>query len=185
MCGRRPSRLVAAVFAGSLVVPSFAVAQSRADNPAFTEAKDLYKRGHTEEALQKFREILAAQPSPEDALAMWDNAGHDVFMPMLLTPGEQSTISRRFAELAKVGRKEKAGNAETIKPLVEQLNTNDYRKQRDAIEKLIADHGPYSVEHLYEGLGNQENLELRVNTVYALYRLGEDATLPLIQVLKS
>lgn len=185
MSGRRPSWLAAALMLSSLAVAAApAVAQSAA-NPAFEQAADLYRRGRTEESLQKFREVLAASPSPADALAMWDSAGQDVLMRMLLAPGEQSTIARRFADLAKVGRKQKSADAEAIKALVNQVVTGDYRAQRDAIDKLIANHGAYAVEFLYPTLGDPDNLAARVNVIYALFRLGEDAVLPLIQVLKS
>jgi HEAT repeat protein len=156
-----------------------------ADNQAFDEAADLYKRGRVDEALVKFREVLASNPSNEDALAMWDRASHDVFLPMLVREGEASTIARRFAELAKVSRKERSANPDAIKALVQQALNGDYRTQRDATNKLVADHGSYAVEYLYEYVGDREHVDQRVNAIMVLNQLGSDAVLPLIQVLKS
>lgn len=184
MSGPRPMLLGCILLVQALLgLPTTFAADT--NGAAFDEAQDLFKRGRIEESLQKFREVLAANPSNEDALAMWDRAGRDVFVPMLLREGEASTIARRFAELAKVSRKEKAGNADAIKALVEQVITGDYRAQRDAMNKLIADHGGYAVEYLYPYLADQDHLEARVNAIMALTKLGGDAVLPLIQVLKS
>lgn len=150
----------------------------------FDEGVNLFKRGKMEEALQVFQNVLANNPSHEMAFEFWNKAGHKIFLQMLLEKGEYEPVAKRFIELARVGRKAKEEDSAQIQALVEKITTGDQTERTEALLKLAADHGEYAVEHMYKELGS-DDLEVRVNVMTSLVRLGEEATLPLVAVLNA
>ncbi|MEW6742865.1 MAG: HEAT repeat domain-containing protein [Planctomycetota bacterium] len=155
---------------------------AQAQEETFAEALDLFQRGHADEARQKFEDVLAQNPSHEQALAMYRMASEQVWLQMLLESDPYEAIAKRFGELARLGRKGKAADAERIRELVGQIASDDYAAMRQAKLTLMADHGPYAVTGMWTYLGD-ENATVRVNMMLALTDLGSDAVLPLVQVL--
>jgi len=150
----------------------------------FNEGKEAFDKGQYDEALQKFQQVLAENPSNEMAFKFWEDAGHKIFLEMLIREGEYETVARRFIEMARVGRKVKEDDSTRITELVGKLTGGDYRERNDALQELYSNHGEFTVEYLYTELGT-DNIETRVNAINALCRLGEEVTLPVVKVLSS
>jgi HEAT repeat protein len=150
----------------------------------FQDGVNLYNRGQLDDALKTFQAILAENPSHELAFKFWNKAGHQVFLQMLLERGEFENVAKRFIELAGTGRKEKQEDAERIQELVSQVVGGDQRERTEALMALMADHGEFSVEHMYNELAS-DDLEARINVMTGLVRIGEEGVLPLIEVLHA
>lgn len=171
-------------FGGTLLLSTSASAQESDVDALFAEGVKLYNRGRTDEALNIFKQVLAANPSNEEALRFLEEAGNKVFLQMLVAHGEYETVAKRFIELARIGRKEKEEDGSRIKELVAQVVSGDPKARADALLKLSADHGEFAVEYMYPELAN-EDLDARVNVITGLVNMGEEAVLPLVQVLHS
>lgn len=165
-----------------LAVP--AMAQDEELSDLFKQGTEAFYKGQYDEALQIFQAILAENPSNELAFQFWEEAGHKVFLDMLIKEGDYETVARRFIDLARVGRKEKQEDQGRIAELASQVVSGDHRQRREALLELEANHGEYAVPALYPELGNDE-VEARVNAVTALFRMGQEVALPLIQVLAA
>jgi len=163
---------------------SSASAQDEDLTALFEQGKDAFNRGEYDAALQAFQALLAENPSDETVFYFWEEAGHKIFLDMLIREGEFETVARRFIEKARVGRKAKQEDGSRIAELTEMIVSGDHRQRREALLEIESNHGEYAVEYLYKELAN-EDTEARVNVIAALSRLGEEATLPLIQVLNS
>jgi HEAT repeat protein len=160
----------------------FASAQDDELKALFDQGKTAFYKAEYNDALQAFQAILAENPSDELAFYFWEEAGHKIFLEMLIKEGEFETVARRFIEKATVGRKMKQSDGARIQELADMIVSGDHRQRREALLELSANHGEYAVEYLYKELGNQD-VEARVNVIAALFRMGEEVTLPLIQVL--
>lgn len=161
-----------------------ALAQDDQLNELFNEGKAAFDKGQYDDALQKFQQILAENPSNEMAFHFWEDAGHKIFLEMLIREGEYETVARRFIELARVGRKEKQDDSTRITELAGMLTSGDYREKKNALQELFSNHGEFAVEYLYMELSN-ENVEARINVINGLSRMGEEVTLPVAKVLCS
>lgn len=161
-----------------------ASAQDEDMTALFEQGKDAFNRGEYDAALQAFQALLAENPSDETVFYFWEEAGHKIFLDMLIREGEFEKVARRFIEKARVGRKMKEDDGSRIAALTEMVVSGDHRQRREALLELESNHGEYAVEYLYKELGN-EDTEARVNVIAALSRLGEEATLPLVQVLNA
>jgi len=151
----------------------------------FKTGADLYFRNRPDEALKVFQEILAENPSNEDALRLYHQAGREVFTLMLVKGGEFEATAKRFLELATVARTEKSDDAAVIGELVEKALSGNYLDARDALYALSANHGEYGAAPFVAVLGDEENQEKRVRAITCLNHMAGDAVLPLIAALDS
>jgi CheY-like chemotaxis protein len=177
-----PAALTVAPVAAPAVSP-VAMAQDAGDR--FAEGAALYFRGRHDEALKVFQEILANNPSHEDALAYYHAAGKEVFTLMLVSGGEFESTAKRYLELATIARTEKADDAAAIDALVQKAMTGTYLDARDALYALSANHGEYGAAPFIAILGDEENQERRVQAITCLNHMAGDAVLPLIAALDS
>ncbi len=175
-----PRALLALLVLGSAAAPL----RAQAVEQKFRTGADLYFRGKVDEALKVFQEVLAENPSNEQALQLYGQAGKEVFALMLVKGGEFETTAKRFLELATIARKEKTDDAATISALVEKAMSGSYVDRRDAVYELSANHGEYGAAPFVAFLGDESN-EKRVNAVYCLTQLSGDAVLPLLAALNS
>ena len=182
MFGRaRMVRLALAAFVVT-VVASTAGAQNDA---TFSEAVDLFRRGQVEEARQKLEEILASNPSNNEALALYHSAEEEIWLRMLLSENDAlQAVVKRFGELARQGRKEKSGDDAAISEHVEAIVGGDFAARQRAMLALASNHGSHAVKGLWKHLGD-DSVETRVRSIVALQRLGSDALLPLVAVTKA
>jgi HEAT repeat protein len=181
-------------FAGSTrVVLALAIAVTSASSAwsqdavsdKFKQGADLYFRGKVEEALKVFQEVLAENPSNEQALKLYDQAGREVFALMLQKGGEFETTAKRFLELASVERKGKTDDKATIDALVEKALSGNYLERRDAIYELSANHGEYGAAPFVAHLGDEDDPDKRTNAMVVLVHMSGDSVLPLLAGLQS
>ena len=128
---------VRVVLALALGLMATAPAKAQSVDDKFKAGADLYFRGKVDEALKAFQEILAENPSNEDALRLYGQAGKELFALMLIKGGEFESTAKRFLELATVARTEKSDDADTINGLVETALTGDFLAARDALVNNI------------------------------------------------
>ena len=79
----------------------------------FNEGVTQLAQGNNEAALELFQEVLAKDPSHEDAYELWQSTSHDIWMKMLVLEGEYEIVAKRFMNLASMGRKERAIHSRT------------------------------------------------------------------------
>ncbi|MSR46454.1 MAG: hypothetical protein EXS13_05255 [Planctomycetes bacterium] len=176
---------VRAIVALTLVASSAVPATAQAADDKFTEGANLYFRGRADEALAVFQAILAENPSNEDALRYYHDAGKEVFTLMLIKGGEFEATAKRYLGLATIARTEKSDDAEAIAALVDKALTGNYLDARDALYALSADHGEYGAAPFIAVLGDEDNQERRVKAITCLTHMAGDAVLPLIAALDS
>ena len=178
--------LAAAVAA---VVSGMALAQ---DKTALQEAVNLLRLNKNDEALAKLREVIAADPSNEQALAMFKSVSQDEWYLLMTTAGEDGQtseiqkIAQSILERARIENKARSRDAATIQGLVDTATAggSDYPTRQGAINKLINDHGEFAVPALVEKLAGDDP-EGQVQAIATLQALRSAAVLPLIEVLKS
>ena len=161
------------------------VASGQSAEEKFKSGADLYFRGKVDEALKVFQDVLAENPSHDDALNLYNQCGRQVCALMLVKGGEFETTAKRFIELATIARSEKSDDATVIGGLVEKAMTGNYLDQRDALYALSANHGEYGAGPFVGMLGDEENSEKRVRAMVCLNHLSGDAVLPLLAGLQS
>lgn len=162
-----------------------APASGQSNDEKFRTGADLYFRGKVDEALAVFQEILAENPSNEDALGYYAAAGKEVFSLMLVKGGEFEATAKRFLQLATIARTEKTADPEAIAALVEQALGGNFIEARDAVYALSANHGEYGAAPFVALLGDEDNQERRVKAITCLNQMAGDSVLPLIAALDA
>ena len=156
------------------------------------DAGDLFQQGvrllelnKADEALAKFQEAVAANPSGEEAYKLWKDTKSRVWSAMMVQGDEFTKIAKHFLRLAQLERKRMSADADTIKALVADAISSDYNKRNAATVKLMSEHGEYAVPFLLDALGNADEDDQQTFAILALDRIGRPATLPLIAALGS
>ncbi len=170
--------------AAALVTTTLASAQ----NDAFAEGVKAYRLGELEQAKQKFEEVLAADPSHEDAFDLYRKTDAAVWQALLLEQdGGINQFARHMLELAKVGRSERSRDADAIAALVEQATDEaaDFQTRYQAVLKLRGDHAEFAVPALARVLGDADADKGQIAAQAALVEIGRDATPALIELLRS
>ena len=153
----------------------------------FQQAMEQYLIGTPEsrqDALEKFAQILADDPSHEDAYRMYAGVGRELFALMLQEGGEDAATALRFYEIARAGRKAKTDDESAIGELVDDVLGGNYVERRDALYALSANHGEYGAAPFISYLSD-DNEDRRVNAIFGLISMGGDAVLPLCAALAS
>jgi len=166
----------------ALVVGGVACAQD-----PFQEGVTLLRLGQKEEALAKFQEVIDADPSDEDALKIYRSVDGDVWVMLLSTDGGIREIAQKLVVRARLGKPERSRDEAAIDPLVAAACSREgsYESRRDAIQKLVENHGEFAVPALVKRLADADDAEGQVNAVYALRQIGKPAVLPLAVALRS
>ncbi len=176
-----PQSLLAAAVA--VVVGGSALAQTT----PLQEAVNLLRLNKQDEAVIKLREILAADPSNADALALYKSVSQDEWYLLMTTKGDVQQIAQSILDRAKVETKQRSRDEAAIAALVATATAadGDYGTRQAAINKLIADHGEFAVPALVARLGNSDDAEGQIQAISTLSQLRSVAVLPLIEALKS
>jgi CheY-like chemotaxis protein len=162
------------VFGGA----TFAWAQDSA-GASLKAGIELLNQGKTAEANAKFRAVLAADPSDQDAYALVKETDYQVFLKMLTAGGDSEQVAKRLLSLSSRVEVERTKDPAAIKALVGTAITSRELDERDAAcRKLAAAHGQYAVPELIGYLGSND-VDTRANAILALTRIGPDAVLPL------
>jgi CheY-like chemotaxis protein len=171
--------LVAAGFAFS------GTAQAADLGKTLEEGVSLLKRGKNADAAKKFREVLAADPSNDDAYNLVRSTDVKVFLEMLKAGGEAEQVAKRLHQLAHVAEQAKKRDQAAIDALVQgAINGADLGARTEAANKLAAHHGEYAVPALLGFLGSTDT-QTRANAILAIRRIGKDAVLPLAAALPT
>ncbi|HET6205062.1 MAG TPA: HEAT repeat domain-containing protein [Planctomycetota bacterium] len=150
----------------------------------FNEGVELLRRGKDEEALKKFQDVLAADPTQDAAYQLWKETDQELWLKLLVKGGEFEKIGRRLSDLASLGQKEHKDDPAAIAALVDQLKGNsDGRRQ--AVLKLASEHGAFAVPRLLQAAGNPDEPEFQVMAMHALIQLSGEAVLPLCEATRS
>jgi HEAT repeat protein len=144
-------------------------------------------KANKEKALLKFQEALKGDPSNEQALALYRSVDQDVWFMLLSEGGEIQKIAASILERAKMETKTRSRDAGKIDALVAEATSPDtkYDARRAATTRLIADHGEFAVPALVQKLGNADDANGQVASIFTLSELGHTAVLPLIEALKT
>ena len=151
----------------------------------FQQAVDAYRQGNDQEALKKLQEVIAKDPSREDALRLRDVAGWKFWADMMVKKGEHEVVAKHLLGLAQGGERAHMADAEKIRKLVGDLKSEDFTTRAEATRTILADHGDYAVPHMLDILGQAGDEDHRVAVIDCLTRMRSDAVLPLIEVLWS
>ena len=151
----------------------------------FMEAIDLYKRGRDAEALEKLKLVLAKDPSQTEAYVLRDKIAFSLWIDLMTKRGEHRAVINEFLKLASVGERDKRRDDEAVGKLLEQLRTGDYAAKRAAVIKIQRDHGDFAVPAIAKALATSSNDEYRSELLSLVTQMGPEATLALIQCLKS
>lgn len=177
-------------FIQSLLAAAVAVVVSGAvtAQEPLKEAVQLLRFGKQEEAKAKLREILTADPSNADALAMYQSVDQDEYLMLLSDKDDEvRKIAMTILDRAKVERRERSRDAAAIGELVGQALSpdSDFAARRAALNGLITKHGEFAVPALLAKLGDADDSPRQILAIYALTELHSAAVLPLIEALKS
>jgi CheY-like chemotaxis protein len=179
--GSRAPRKALSLVTTALVVFGGATL-SWADGAADEQLKagiSLLKQGKSKEADEKFRAVLAADPSNEQAYALVKDTDYRVFLEMLKAGGDAEQVAKRLLSMSNQVEIERSKDKEAIKALVDTaINEKDLDKREIAGRKLAANHGQYAVPELVGHLGSND-IDTRANAILALTKIGSDAVLPL------
>lgn len=151
----------------------------------FMEAIDLYKRGRDAEALEKLKLVLAKDPSQTEAYVLRDKIVFSLWIELMTKKGEHRAVINEFLKLAAVGERDKRKDDEAVGKLLEQLRTGDYAAKRAAVTKIQRDHGDFAVPTIAKALATSSNDDYRSELLSLVTQMGPEATLALIQCLKS
>ncbi len=169
----------------ALSAPGWAVAYGQDIQQTFEEGVSLLERGEDEAALQKFQEVLAADPSQEQAFALWQSTEHDIWLRILVKRGDYELFARRMMDLSRMGRLERREDADAIRGLIREIDGDDLVVSTSAVRTLSAQHGEFAVPYMLGALADPGNDDRRVRLMHALTKMDFDVVLPLVQALDT
>lgn len=177
---RAPRRALWLVSAALVVFGGSALAWADgAASDALNQGIELLKQGKTKDADAKFRAVLAADPSSQDAYSLVKDTDYKVFLEMLKAGGDAEQVAKRLLSLSNQVEVEQSKDPAAIKALVDTAINAKELDQRDAAARSLAGaHGQYAVPSLVAFLGSND-VDTRANAILALTRIGSDAVLPL------
>lgn len=157
-----------------------------AQDAQFRDGVKAFEEGRFEDAEKSFTEVLKANPSNEDALSFRDEAGYKFWVEVLARGGRLGTLARRLLKRAESGAKKDRQSEEKMREMLKtMLETESYIEQFAMVEKLVQQHGHYTVPLLVEILGDSKEADKRVRTISYLKRLGDEGILALLELLES
>jgi HEAT repeat protein len=151
----------------------------------FQQGVELLRRGKDAAALAKFSAVLAADPSHEQAYEFWKVTDHQIWLDLLVKGGQYELVAKRFMGLAELDRNERRDDKDTIRDLLDNVESDDVLVRRRALRELSANHGEYAVQYMMHGLGDQNDDDRRVKYMHALTEMSTDVVLPLAVALQT
>jgi HEAT repeat protein/DNA-binding response OmpR family regulator len=151
----------------------------------FRSGVDEFYEGRYEAAYESFNKCLALRPSYELALELRREAGFQFFIEALSQEGDLGFVLRKFLQIIEKKTLIKEPDEARIKQLLEEIKSDDYRKKYMAIENLLSEIGQYCVPYCVETLGDSRDDDYRVDIIVLLWRMEQDAVLPVIEILNS
>lgn len=151
----------------------------------FKEAVALLNAGKKPEALKKLQEVLAANPTNEQAYELWKTTDHQVWLDILTERGEFELIAKRLWSLAEMGKTARKNDAGAIQSTLEGVRSQDPLVSRKARNTLASEHGEFAVPFMLPTLEEQGNDDRRVLYMHTLTEMDRDVVIPLIEALGS
>lgn len=150
----------------------------QAQQSTLDEGMNAYRQGNYEVALEKFREIVAADPSHADAMAML-HSSEDALLELLVAGGEFETFAREILVAAREGGVEAMRDLDAANAAAEGCFADDFRTRQESIFALGQKFGPYGAVPLVNALGDQSE-DKRLNAIYALSHMGGTVFVPVM-----
>jgi len=169
--------------AALLVVVSSSPVCAQDPQTLVQEARDLYARGEDGQALAKLRQVLALDPSSDQAFDLLKVLEMREWIRIMIREGEHHAVVAELMKRARPAEKAKTADPEAIKALIARLDGDDWAERRKAMRELVVNHGEYVVPHLVPRL-DSEDPDRRAYAMEWLRQLGVQAVLPLIQALE-
>lgn len=165
-----------------------AVAAQDADvQEAFNRGVAALQRGDDEGALAAFEEVLALDPTNEDAYELWRTTENNdqLWLEMMTQGGQMELVAKRLLELAEVRRGELSRDMDEINAKVGGLGRANGVERRRLVAELVSQHGEFAVVPMLKQLGEQGNTETRVAFMVSLADMGPVAVPPLLAALRT
>lgn len=164
----------------ALALASVLTAPLAAQDPqaAFDAGMQAYRAGDFEAAIAKFREVVAMEPDNTTALAMMHDS-QDELLQLLMEGGEFETFAKEVLAAAGKASVEALRDPEAARAAAAGVFGEQYAARAKAIFELRTKFGPFAVPPLVAKLTSSSESE-RSHAIYALSRLGTEATVPLL-----
>ena len=138
------SRPLSLIFATILAIAPLAASATTIGGPddaqdTFSRGVDLLRRGHHEEALRAFQQVLAMDPGHEEAYELWKSTDHSIWIQLMVEGGEFELVAKAIMGLADMGRHERLNDRDAIKAQVRLLHSDDVIERRGGFNEA-ADH---------------------------------------------
>lgn len=181
MSARRFLVALASFLLVSLVLPNAASAQSAQE--LFDQGMRAYRDGDYETARTRFREVVRMEPNQQDAIELYFRS-QDSLIELMVEGGEFETFAKEILAKTSAAGKDALRDPEAAAEAAQRCLSGDFPSRQRAIFELGNAYGPFGVPPLVKVLaGNNE--DDRLHAIYALSRLGRDATAPLLTATYS
>jgi tetratricopeptide (TPR) repeat protein len=182
------SRRTLAFALAALAAPSLSFAAPVQDATSlFNEAKTLLAQGDNDAALAKLKQVLAADPSQEEAYQLWVDTDTQVWLDLMVQGGEYQAIAKRLQQRATFARQARRNDQDAVNALCDTIkNSGNAVERRQAIDTLAGNHGPFAVSRLARALrGDQANDDWRIRAMHTLQEMEVDVVPPLLEALST
>ena len=173
---------------------STSIARTSVTRNAVDEIQDLFNQGvellrrgpeHRAEALAKFQQVLAKDPSHQQAYELWKVTDHQIWLDILTEQGDFELFAKRMMGLVEMGRAERKNDGEAIKAALADLRSDQTMTFRKARNTLASEHGEYAVPYMLPTLQEPGSDDRRVLYMQTLTEMDRDVVIPLIEALDS
>ncbi|MCO5169662.1 MAG: HEAT repeat domain-containing protein [Planctomycetes bacterium] len=175
--------LAACALAAILLTPG--VARAQQPDQEFRNGVKAFEEGRFEEAEAHFRNVLKSQPSHEQALRYRDEAGYHFWVRVLAKGGRLATVAQRVLKAAEEAAVRERQDQGKLRQDMAGLWSDDFMTEVETTERLVALYGHYVVPELVSVLSDRREEDRRVRALSLLKRLGDEATLAVIELLES
>lgn len=150
----------------------------------FREGADLFEMGRLEEARARLREVLALDPTAEEANRLVQEIGEKLMIRWMTEPA-MGREPRVIYDLYRLHAGRMKRKPSYIKGLVATATDPLQHpvKRWEAIEKL-REVGQFAIPFLVEALGDERDHEVRTLARIVATKMGSSAVLPVIELLK-
>jgi tetratricopeptide (TPR) repeat protein len=150
----------------------------------FREGVDLFEMGKYEKARTKLGEVLSLDPKAEEAWKYVKMAGDKILIQMMTEP-DMGREPRVLYELYRLHESRLKRRPDHIKRLVEiALDTRQHPRKRWDATLRLNDVGQFVIPFIIEALGNTRDSEVRMLARVTATKMGSQATLPVIELLR-
>ena len=163
------------------------VAPARAQDAdsEFRNGVAAFEEGRFEDAEKHFRAVLQSRPSHAQALRYRDEAGYHFWVQVLARGGRLGTVAKRMLAAAEEEAIRQRQDPEKLRADLKNLWSDNFMDEIEAAERLVALFGHYVVPEVAEVLADRRDDEKVVRVIHLLARLGDEATLAVIELLES